>query len=58
MILLKSADRNIADVVDCSGHASDVVLRQDVHPEVEGECRTLVKYIEGLLGESIESYLN
>lgn len=30
---------------------------QDGHPEVESECRALVKYIEGILGESIESYL-
>lgn len=30
---------------------------QDGHPEVESECRALVKYIEGVLGESIESYL-
>ncbi|CAM9545090.1 unnamed protein product [Scytosiphon promiscuus] len=32
-------------------------LLEDGHPEVEGECRALVKYIEGILGESIESYL-
>eukprot|EP00752_Nemacystus_decipiens_P002133 g2034.t1 len=32
-------------------------LLEDGHPEVESECRALVKYIEGILGESIESYL-
>ncbi|CAN0455262.1 unnamed protein product, partial [Ectocarpus sp. 8 AP-2014] len=32
-------------------------LLEDGHPEVESECRALVKYIEGVLGESIESYL-
>ncbi|CAM9674824.1 unnamed protein product [Hapterophycus canaliculatus] len=32
-------------------------LLEDGHPEVESECRSLVKYIEGILGESIESYL-
>ena len=32
-------------------------LSQDGHPEVETECRSLIKYIEGILGESIESYL-
>ena len=31
--------------------------KQDGHPEVESECRALVKYIEGVLGESIENYL-
>lgn len=30
---------------------------QDGHPEVESQCRALVKYIEEVLGESIESYL-
>ncbi|CAM9175365.1 unnamed protein product [Ectocarpus sp. 12 AP-2014] len=32
-------------------------LLEDGHPEVESECRALVKYIEAVLGESIESYL-
>lgn len=32
-------------------------LLEDGHPEVESECRALIKYIEGILGESIESYL-
>lgn len=35
----------------------NVYTPQDGHPEVESECRSLVKYIEGVLGESIESYL-
>ncbi|CAM9409783.1 unnamed protein product [Discosporangium mesarthrocarpum] len=33
-------------------------LLEDGHPEVERECRGLVKYIEEVLGESIESYLS
>lgn len=30
---------------------------QDGHPEVEKECRSLIKFIEEALGESIDSYL-
>ncbi|CAM9117936.1 unnamed protein product [Choristocarpus tenellus] len=33
-------------------------LLEDGDPDVERECRRLVKYIEGVLGESIESYLS
>lgn len=33
-------------------------LLEDGHSEVEGECRQLVKYIESILGESIETYLS
>lgn len=34
-----------------------VLSVQDGHPEVEKECRSLIKFIEEALGESIDSYL-